>query len=82
MASPASSPGSPERLYNLENVFHRRSRKFNVDEAVYSLTMAPFPVGLTYGTIVERLHRLFDELLRELLFDENGNGTPKRTAFG
>ena len=72
MASPASSPGSPERLYNLENVFHRRSRKFNVDETVYSLTMAPFPAGLTYGAIVERLHRLFDELLRELLFDENG----------
>ena len=61
-----------ERLYTVEGVFHRRSRKFNVDEAVYSVALTPFPVGLTYGAIVERLHRLFEELLRALLIDENG----------
>ena len=72
MASPPDSPHAPEHLYTLRNVSSRRSRKFNVEETVFTMTMAPFPVGLTYGAIVERLHHLFEGLLRELLFLESG----------
>ena len=72
MASPPDSPNAPEHLYTLWNVSSRRSRQFNVEETVFTMTMAPFPAGLTYGTIVERLHRLLEGLLRELLFLESG----------
>ena len=71
MASPPE-PTDPVALYALDNVAQRRSRKFNVEERVYTFTMAPFPPGLSYGAINERLHRLFEGLLGELLLGENG----------
>ena len=55
----ATPPEPYESLYRLEDVFSRRSRKFNVEETVYKFTMAPFPPGLTYGAIQSRLHFLF-----------------------
>ena len=45
--------------YTLQRVFHRQSRKFNVEESVYSFRIAPFPEGLSYPETVERLHHLF-----------------------
>ena len=65
----ATPPEPSESLYRLEDVFSRRSRKFNVEETVYKFTMAPFPPGLTYGAIQSRLHILFESMLRGLLFD-------------
>ena len=76
MTSPPDSPGSPdppERLYTLKSVTKRRSRKFNVEEDVYSLIIEPFPTGLTYGDTQERLRRLFGAMLQELMFFENGD---------
>ena len=69
-APPEQHDAAP--LYALDNVSRRRSHKFNVDERVYNFTMAPFPAGLSYGAIHDRLHRLFEGLLSELLLHENG----------
>ena len=45
--------------YALQRVYQRRSRKFNVEESVYSFRLSPFPDGLSYPESVDRLHRLF-----------------------
>jgi hypothetical protein len=56
--------------YRLIRRFKRRIPKFRVVGTEYRLIIEPFPDGLSYIEITDRLYDLLDSLLHELMYDE------------
>ena len=78
MSSPSEPQSGSEPLYALEKVFDRCSRKFNVSESVYRLSLPPFLFlfGMTYSEIVDCFHHVFEGMLVELLFESGERSYP------
>jgi len=56
--------------YTLTRTFTRRIPTFNVMGTEYHISIDPFPEGLSYQELCDRLHMVIDGVIRELMYEE------------